>query len=149
MHAFYNNYRVSHTSYILLALTSLCTNRFKQPIHHQKSYPTPSTHTLCRDAKQIYECFVELSGPTDSTEAQIRFVYPKDYEWEEDTRKQIPKFTFPTRTSKWAHCTCSCFILTKSGLAYMWISIHDCSSCNPSYRSVLAWLCWYLMHCPL
>ncbi len=53
-----------------------------------------------RDAKLIYECFVELTGPSEGSEAQIRFVYPRDYEWEEDIKKQIPKFTFPTKASK-------------------------------------------------
>ncbi|KAL5483968.1 hypothetical protein EMCRGX_G020389 [Ephydatia muelleri] len=63
----------------------------------------PTSHRISgmdsriRPAVRIYECFVEVARPKDNEDAQIKYVYPKDYAWEVDTKRQLPKFVFPNK----------------------------------------------------
>ncbi len=53
-----------------------------------------------RVPKHIFECYVEVARPKEGEDACFTYICPKDYEWEEDTRKQLPKFMFPTIACK-------------------------------------------------
>ena len=60
----------------------------------------------------IYECYIEYIRPQDGEDPQIKYMFPKDYEFDEDTKKIVPTFVFPLKdcsTSAEEHFT---FVLT-------------------------------------
>jgi hypothetical protein len=50
----------------------------------------------CRNPERIYEWYVEISRPKDGEDGHIMCIYPKENDMEDDTKKQLPKFAFPT-----------------------------------------------------
>lgn len=54
-----------------------------------------------RTPNHIFECYVELvrQNEEEGPEVAVTYLYPKDYQWEEDTKRQLPKFAFSSSQS--------------------------------------------------
>jgi hypothetical protein len=53
-----------------------------------------------KDPKSFFECYVEYIRPQNGEDPQMKKLYPKDYQFDEDLKRNLPKFVFPTNDSK-------------------------------------------------